>query len=352
MKRLICMLLFLLLACMLATCVLAADFYASDFTASGSWQQLGKAKDFGSAKIRASVPDENLVIEGESPLTGEPFDGNWRLVLANIDTHPRALPHWGVASADITYELPIQADGSTRSLALFMTEHPDSAGPIRSARVPMASLREMWGGTYCFYGYQGGRDKNNVKEWAIANSAAKRFAYPYYLNGMTKNSKWFPRSSDHSHVAPYNVRLDIGAVLADGTAEANLHPFRFTDEPLSRGKTFIQIVDNEQPVVVLADQQIAGSVEPQQQRLTVGTGSAKSAKPRTTRTPKPTRAPNPTATPEPTEPEQTEFEQTKPEQVEPEQAEPEQVEPEQNELEQTEPEQTEPEQAEAAIESE
>lgn len=188
MKRLICTILSLLLACALTAGALAADFSASGLTVSGSWQQLGKAKDFGSAKVRASVPDENPVIEGESPLTGEPFDGNCRLVLANIDTHPRALPHWGVASADITYELPIQADGSTRSLALFMTEHPDSAGPIRSARVPMASLREMWGGTYCFYGYQGGSDKNNVKEWAIANSAAKRFAHPYYLTAAFSSS--------------------------------------------------------------------------------------------------------------------------------------------------------------------
>ena len=424
MKRLICLLLPLLLASLLTLPALAADFSASGLTVSGSAQQLSKPKNDGSAKVTVSVPGENPVISGESPLTGEPFSGQVQLVLANIDTHPRALPHWGVASADITYELPIQADGSTRSLALFMTDHPDSAGPIRSARVPMASLREMWGGTYCFYGYQGGRDKNNVKEWALANSEAGRFAHPYYLNGMTKNSSWFPRSSDEHHVAPYNVRLNMDAVLADGPAKANIHPFRFTDEPLmrgedvnglvisykatspayvtayqyneatglydryrngvpyidantrescayanvivirtdvswasnnpsrpvirlhgegvceifqsgryirgtwarestetkslnhrmvfldengnelpmQRGKTFIQIVDNDQPVVVLADQTIAGSVAPQEQRLTIGTSAAKSSKstkPRATRTPRPTRTPEATATPEP-----------------------------------------------------
>ena len=423
MKKLICTMLALMTALLLALPALAADFSASGLTASGTAQQLGKAKDNGGKKITVRVPAENPLVDGESPLTGEPFSGDTNLVLANIDTHPRALPHWGVASADIIYELPIQADGSTRSLALFLTEHPDSAGPIRSARVPMASLREMWGGTYCFYGYQGGRDSNNVKDWVTANSARKKFAAPEYLNGMTKNSQWFPRSSDQSHVAPYNVRMDMNAVLSGGTAEANLHPFIFTDEPLDRGedvngviisykqtspayvsayqyneatglydryrngapyidgntgeacayanvivlrtdiswasgnpsrpvirlngqgvceifqngkyirgtwvrdctetknlknrmvfldengdelpmqrgKTFIQIVDNGQPVVVLADQRIEGSVEPQEQRLTIGTGVAKTSKPRATRTPRPTATPAPTATPEPTQ---------------------------------------------------
>ena len=423
MKKLICMMLALMTALLLALPALAADFSASGLTASGTAQQLGKAKDNGGKKITVRVPAENPVVDGESPLTGEPFSGEARLVLANIDTHPRALPHWGVASADLIYELPIQADGSTRSLALFLTEHPDSVGPIRSARVPMASLREMWGGTYCFYGYQGGRDSNNVKDWVTANSARRKFAAPEYLNGMTKNSQWFPRSSDQSHVAPYNVRMDMNAVLSGGVAEANLHPFIFTDEaldrgedvngviisykqtspayvsayqynaatglydryrngepyidgntgeacayanvivlrtdiswasgnpsrpvirlngqgvceifqngkyirgtwvrdctetknlknrmvfldengdelPMQRGKTFIQIVDNGQPVVVLADQRIEGSVEPQEQRLTIGTGVAKTSKPRATRTPKPTATPAPTATPEPTQ---------------------------------------------------
>ena len=45
--------------------------------------------------------------------------------------------------------------------------------------------------------------------------------------------------------------------------------------PMKVGKTFIQIVDNEQPVVVVADEAIDGAVEPQAQRDRVGTGSKK-----------------------------------------------------------------------------
>ena len=40
--------------------------------------------------------------------------------------------------------------------------------------------------------------------------------------------------------------------------------------PMKVGKTFIQIVDNEQPVVVVADEAVSGSIEPQKQRDMVG----------------------------------------------------------------------------------
>ena len=98
-----------------------------------------------------------------------------------------------------------------------------------------------------------------------------------------------------------------GTWVRDCTETKNLkNRMVFLDEngdelPMQRGKTFIQIVDNGQPVVVLADQKIEGSVEPQEQRLTIGTGAAKTSKPRATRTPKPTATPAPTATPEPTQ---------------------------------------------------
>ena len=422
MRKMVCLFL-AALACLLMavpTMAFAADFSAAGLSVSGTAQQLGKPASYGSKDVVVSVPGENPVLDGVNPITGESYSGPYRVVLANIDTHPKALPHWGVSSADLIYELPIQADGSTRSLAVFMSDFPSSAGPIRSARVPMASLREMWGGTYCFYGYQGGRDTNNVQDWVKKYSAEKRFAYPYYLNGITKNSSWFPRSSDQNHVAPYNVRLDMSAVVQDYSLTPTPHPFLFgegldrgeevggiiisykstspayvtayqynpatglydryrngapyvdanngqacayanvivlrTDvgwasgnpsRPVIRlngqgvceifqngkyirgtwvrdctetknldrrmvfldengeelvmktGKTFIQIVDNDQPVVVLSDSAIAGAVEPQEQRLTIG--QAIKVKVNPTRTPKPTRTPEPTETPEPEE---------------------------------------------------
>ena len=212
------------------------DLAASGLTASGSAQQLGAPGDYGSAKITVSVPGENPVQDGVNPITGEAFSGAYRPTLVSIDAHPAALPHWGASAADITYEMPIQADGSTRQVALFMGEYPESAGPVRSARVPMCSLREMWGGTFAFYGYQEGRDNNNVKTWIEKNSSEHKLRYPAYLNGMSKNANWFPRSGDHHHAGPHNVRLNLNELLSDYSLTPAPHPFLFTDEGLDRGE--------------------------------------------------------------------------------------------------------------------
>ena len=433
-------------ALLVPACALAADFSSSGLTVSGTAQQLGAPQGYGGAKVTVSLPGENPVLDGVNPITGEPFSGVYQPTIVNIDAHPGALPHWGVSDADLTYEMPIQADGSTRELALFMGSYPDSAGPVRSARIPMCSLREMWGGVFCFYGYQGG--STSVLDWVKAYSANKKLAYPY-VNGITTNSGWFPRSSDSNHVAPHNVRLDLNAVRESYTESPAPHPFLFTDTGLERGeavngfvisykstspayvtayqynpqtglyeryrngvpyvdgnngepcayanvivlrtdvswyngnssrpvirlhgegvceifqngryirgtwarnctensnlssrmvfldengdelpmkvgRTFIQIVDNEQPVVVFSDSAISGAVEPQQQRLTIGTDAAPAAtvRPKATRTPKPTATPEPTVKPtaEPTpvpeqpeeKPEQTQQPEEKPEQT-------------------------------------
>ena len=467
---------------LLAICPAWAEFDISQsgLIVSGKAQQLGKPESYGSEKIKVPVPDENTAQGGVNPITGENWQGDYRPVLVNIDSHPRALPHWGVASADLIYELPIQADGSTRQVALFMGEYPEIAGPVRSARIPMASLAEMWGAPYYFFGYQGGT--TSVKEWVQKYSANRKFSYPYTELMNKKKGVWYNRTSDGNHVAPYNVTLIMDKVKEEYNVSPKMHAFLFDDTGLTRGelvngvvipykttspayltayqyneatglydryrngepytdmltgegtsfanvivirtnvsfmngnpsrpvirlngqgvceifqnghyirgtwvrncsetknlnnrmvfldengnelpmkvgKTFIQIVDNEQPVIAVSDETIEGSIEPQVQRLMIGDGTnANSTKksPKATRTPRPTRTPEPTATPEPvnpdievidpnpSEPEQSEPEQTQPEQTEPEQTQPEQNQPEQEQPEQAKPEQTQPEQS-------
>ena len=472
---------------MLAVCSAWAEFDISQsgLIVSGEAQQLGKPESYGSEKIKVPVPDENAAQSGINPITGESWQGDYRPVLVNIDSHPRALPHWGVASADLIYELPIQADGSTRQVALFMGDSPEIAGPVRSARIPMASLAEMWGAPYYFFGYQGGT--TSVKEWVQKYSANRKFSYPYTELMNKKKGVWYNRTSDGNHVAPYNVTLIMNKVKEEYNVSPKTHAFLFDDTGLTRGervngvvipykttspayltayqyneatglydryrngepytdmltgegtsfanvivirtnvsfmngnpsrpvirlngqgvceifqnghyirgtwvrncsetknlnnrmvfldengnelpmkvgKTFIQIVDNEQPVIAVSDEAIEGSIEPQVQRLMIGDGTnANSTKkrPKATRTPRPTRTPEPTATPEPvipdtevidpnpsepeqTKPEQNQPEQTQPEQNQPEQTEPEQTQPEQNQPEQTQPDQTQPEQS-------
>ena len=201
----------------------------SGLTTGGTAQQLGAPASYGSETVTMTMPQENPVVEGVNPITGLPYTGEYQPILVSIDASPAALPHWGASAADLIYEMPIQADGSTRSLAVFMGDIPEGAGPVRSARVPMTSLHEIWGGTLCYYGLQEGEDSNNVRKWVKANSANPKHAYPWYLNALAKHNGWFPRHTDADHKAPHNARLLIGNVKADYQLTPAPHPFIFGD---------------------------------------------------------------------------------------------------------------------------
>jgi hypothetical protein len=171
-----------------------------------------------SRQISVNIPQENPVVDGINPLTGEVWGGECLPIGVNIDQHPEALPNWGVASADIIFEMPIQADGSTRAFALFMSDIPSYAGPVRSGRVPMASLREIFGGAWVFYGWQNtvvaaGELIVDVDSWALnMHEDARqggRWVFPY-IEGTERNyANLFHREKDGMHVAPYNVQIDM-----------------------------------------------------------------------------------------------------------------------------------------------
>ncbi|MBQ2991526.1 MAG: DUF3048 C-terminal domain-containing protein, partial [Clostridia bacterium] len=190
--------------------------------------------------------------EGVNPITGEKWHGMYHPIGVNIDSHPSALPHWGVSSADIIYEMPIQKDGSTRSYALFMGEIPAYAGPVRSGRVPMGSLRELWGGAWVFYGWQTWHAANNtvvdVEDWALSlhkDARQKgRWVFPF-IEGTERNyANLFHRVKDRQHVAPHNVQIDMKAVEKLFTSEPLMHPFLFTKDGLDRGDNVSEITIN------------------------------------------------------------------------------------------------------------
>ena len=203
--------------------------------------------------ISVNIPAENEAIAGINPITGEDWIGTYRPIGVNVDSHPEALPHWGIASADIVYEMPVQADGSTRSFALFMSEIPTYAGPVRSGRVPMGSLREMWDGAWVFYGWQNSVVKAgelivDVDSWALhMHDDARqngRWVFPY-VEGTERNyADLFHREKDGQHVAPHNVQVDMKAVESLFQKEATMHPFKFSDTGLDRGVNVSEITIN------------------------------------------------------------------------------------------------------------
>ena len=179
-----------ILAAALVLCLCLGTAAAETF-----YQEIPAKGITSSMNVTVNIPGENPVVDGINPLTGESWKGSYTPIGVNIDTHPKALPNWGVSSADIIYEMPIQADGSTRSFALFMSEIPAFAGPVRSGRVPMGSLREMWNSAWVFYGWQNtvvnaGRLIVDVDSWALnMHSDARqggRWVFPY-VEGTERN---------------------------------------------------------------------------------------------------------------------------------------------------------------------
>jgi len=226
-------------ALVLALCI------GSAAVAEGSYYQSLPVEGLEhSMKITVDVPEENPVEDNVNPLTGEPWYDYYYPILVNIDSHPDALPHWGVSSADIMYEMPVQQDGSTRSVALFMGEVPSFAGPVRSGRVPHASLREMWDGAWVFYGWQNWYTNAenlvvDVIDWALhlhPEARGKgRWVYPFIEGTGMNHASLFHRESDGMHVAPHNVQVDVQAVRSLFTEESTKHPFKFSKTGFDRG---------------------------------------------------------------------------------------------------------------------
>ena len=196
-----------------------------------------------STNITVNIPPENTVEPGINPITGEQWLGQYHPIMVQIDADSAALPHWGVSSADRMYEMPLHSAGNTRSVALFMGTIPSYAGPVRSARVPMASLREMWGGAWVFYGIQEYflNEEPAVDVHDFVSSfhpdcmQGGRWIFPF-LNGTDMQYyELFGRQSDSEHVAPHNATINTRAVEELFKAEPVMHPFKFTDTGLDHG---------------------------------------------------------------------------------------------------------------------
>lgn len=118
-------------------------------------------------KPQRGLPN-NPAIPGESMVTGLPVSAPYIPVLVNIDNVRGAWPQWGIADADIIYEMPIHGLSLTRLMALFAYNHPEAAGPVRSGRVLHAEMREEWDAAWAFIGRQ-------LKEGSSVNEALRRF---------------------------------------------------------------------------------------------------------------------------------------------------------------------------------
>lgn len=183
----------------------------------------------------------NPVIEGESPTTGLPWTGNYQPMLVQFDNTYGGVDkgrHWGIGDADIVYETPLERNGLTRLSGLFSDQFPESAGPVRSARVSHAWLRREWQAGFCFYGVQTATN-TNVKD-VFKKEGLSMVKLGILFDGTVGNAKpWKKYYSRVSGIAaPHNVDANVAAMqeMIDANEfPATPRPFLFSDSKPAEG---------------------------------------------------------------------------------------------------------------------
>ena len=194
----------------------------------------------------------NQAVEGVSPTTGRTLSeltvpdgyaglastGRYMPILVQIDNAGGGVGYrapWNMSYADIVYETPLAMTNrsayavETRISALFSDLIPDDAGPIRSARVGHASIREEWDCAFVRYGQQE-YEHSNVMDFFKETGASKKGVL---FNGTDGAKAWTPYFYSRSNLAsPHDKGGNIAAMvgLVSDSFTAAEHTMLFTTE--------------------------------------------------------------------------------------------------------------------------
>ena len=172
------------------------------------------------------------VPQNVNPLTGEvgypeELIGN-RTVLVSVENHSDARPQWGIASADIVWEL-LAEGGITRMLCMFAdaSRLPDKIGPTRSARHYFVEIAEGFDSIFVHFG--GSPQGYN----ALDNHGTN------HIDGMSDSGFHRDRSRNvaSEHTA-YTTKDDIinnidKKDFRTTAEEGNDKPFKFNQSPVT-----------------------------------------------------------------------------------------------------------------------
>ncbi|NLC33504.1 MAG: DUF3048 domain-containing protein [Clostridiales bacterium] len=179
-----------------------------------------------SIPFSGSYPD-NPEIAGVSPTTGMPWQGVYAPVIMVLDNAPDAYPHWGVADADIFYQVPNAGKGATKLMAMFSDQIPQAAGGSRSARTPFVDVARNWGAAFAYAGYpdEGAGNKASVPI-KLREGKMTRDNLSFNLLGEAYSQRI------SGYVSPHNLSANI--LKIQQTALKNdvkfiPRPFLFTD---------------------------------------------------------------------------------------------------------------------------
>jgi len=208
---------------------------------------LQNVEDRNIAYDKAALAD-NPLIEGESPTTGLSLDEGWYFpVLVQISNPEDTVKidgkkitaagigvraPWSGQYADIVYEGILYREGQTRITFLFSDSlinegMPTSAGPVRSARIGHALLREEWQGGIVFMG--GPRVKGNNIVETFKELGATEKGVVFNLDSNDYNDYWYRvkglKNPENVTVDPMAIRETVPEPYRNPTP----HPFLFVD---------------------------------------------------------------------------------------------------------------------------
>ena len=212
--------------------MLALILLAGSFTACGKKEEEITTTE--STTQATTVPTTaSPYLTGEyNPLTGElGYDTSLlknRTVLVSVENSPQARPQWGIASADIVWEMVVEG-GISRMLLMYAdaSRLPDKIGPTRSARHYFVELAEGFDSIFIHYGGSP-QAYNAIKKQGTDD-----------VDGMTYGDKLFPRdktrnvSSEHrAYTTKENVIKGItDKAIRTEVEEGKEKPFRFSPTP-------------------------------------------------------------------------------------------------------------------------
>ena len=198
-------------------------------------------------KIKLQKVGLNEAEEGVSPTTGLYLEdleapagfaglavtGRYMPMLVQIDNTSGGIDArapWGASFADIVYETPLYKNGITRLSFLYSDLIPDSVGPIRSARMGHAWLREEWDAGFLYFGQQEYVKSDVKKELKELGVEKKGLAFSGTVGSGKPWKQFYSRRK--GIVSPHNVDANVAAIyeLIDPSFVAPNHTFLFTDE--------------------------------------------------------------------------------------------------------------------------
>jgi Protein of unknown function (DUF3048) N-terminal domain/Protein of unknown function (DUF3048) C-terminal domain len=136
-----------------------------------------------------------------APLTGLPATGDVDLsrpaLVLKIDNRAEARPQIGIDQADMVFD--VRAEGVTRFMAVFHSQTPNPAGPVRSSRTSDFDL--LRGFDHPLYGSSGGNDFVMQALKSVPAQAVTNFTRTEYYR-------------DRKRPPPHNLMIDANKLYA------------------------------------------------------------------------------------------------------------------------------------------